>query len=239
MYDKKLPLLSVTLCIFAAVLSSPAQAQHADNDYDYRERTRELAFDPQRFFPEGTRPWMEIIYSGDDYGFPVYSIAIQKGCTSDDTGEARRNCGNRLIARMVRAPFDGEPLRPRNRGQVLFGYLFDEGVGDDLALRDALARYQLEWLETDVSGCEPAMALLEADPVLSFFATQLTPSEGIPQLALHADKIRFVHRGSYLSETTYYGWAAPESPGEWAVQFAQSLEACWRPASSIAPWERD
>lgn len=236
---KKLSLLAVSLCIFAAAPSSLAQDQNADSGYDYRQRTRELAFDPQHFFPERVRPWMEIVYSGDDYGFPVYSLAIRKGCTSDDIGEARRTCGDRLIARMVRSPFDGEPSRPRNRGQALFGFLSNARVDDDIALRAALTRYQLEWLETDVSGCGPAMALLEADPALSFFATQWTPSLRPPPIVLHADKIRFVHRGSYLSETTYYGWTAPDSPGAWAVQFAQSLEACWRPAASIAPWERN
>ncbi|VVT18421.1 hypothetical protein [Erythrobacter sp. EC-HK427] len=239
MFAKQSPLIALLLFAVTSASSFPALAQDDASHYDYRQRTRELAFDPQRFFPERPEPWMEIVYSGDDYGYPVYSIGILLGCTSEDVGEARRGCGSRMIARMVRAPFNGEPPRPRNRGQALFGFLYESGVSDDASLREALGRYRLEWLETDVSECGPAMAMMEANPALSFFALPLVPRDPLSGIALHTDKIRFVHRDSYLFESTYYGALWEDSPGAWADEFAQSLEACWQPSESTPPWERD
>lgn len=101
-------------CIAAALvlgLITPAAARDAQPSFDFRERTRALAFDPARFFSEQSEPAMSVRYLGDDYGYPVYAIAVRRGCTDADRGEGRRTCGERLIARMVRSPYKGEPPR--------------------------------------------------------------------------------------------------------------------------------
>lgn len=228
---------------FCAIIAAPLLAHtpfasEARPSYDFRERTRALAFDPGTFFQGHPKPWMSVVYSGDDYGFPVYSIAIRKGCTRDDVGEARRACGNRLTARMVRAPFQGTPHRPRYRGQALFGALNGKAIADDTGLRTALSQYGLEWLEADVTQCAPAMDLLGKTGGLSFFVEAPVPRVGPPPpVVLHADTITLEYRGGYLVEARYFGWVAPGSPGEWADRFAQSLEGCWRQAQVAPPWE--
>lgn len=228
---------------FIALLAVPflalgSLAVQAQSSFDYFARTRAIAFDPATFFPDEPKPWMSIAYSGDDYGYPVYSIAIRKGCTREDTGDARRSCGNRLVARMVRAPFPGTPDRPRNRGQRLFGALQAQNIPGDAALRTALARYGLEWMEANVGQCQPAMEMLGKSGEFRFFASPPLPADetAIP-IVLHADKITFDYRGGYLTESRYYGWVAPGSPAEWADSFAQSLEGCWIPSAATAPWE--
>lgn len=214
-------------------LIAPSTAQDAPPSYNFRERTRTLAFDPARFFPEGPEPMMSVRYLGDDYGFPVYAIAIRRGCTMADQGEARRTCGERLEARMVRAPSEGEPPRPRVRGQRLVGWIGQSEPQNDETLLQLLDNAGLEWLEADVRKCPPAMAHLATGRDLNFSpALDVT---GPAEIVLHADRVSF-EVGEYLARSRYEGWLEPGSPGAWANDFAASLETCWKPSMALVPW---
>lgn len=159
----------VPLVALFLVTAAPAQETLR---YDVAERTRALAFDPGRFFPERPRPAIAIRYLGDDVDMPVYTIAIRKGCvdTDQDDSEASLNCGQRLIARMLRAPFPGTPDRPRQRGYRLIGTLAQARPDSDDALRRGLDGAGLEWVEADVRQCPKAMAQLARLPELRFAA---------------------------------------------------------------------
>lgn len=224
-------------CIAAALvlgLVAPSAAQDTPASYDFRERTRALAFDPARFFPERLEPEMSIRYLGDDYGYPVYAIAVRKGCTDADQGEARRTCGERLIARMIRSPFEGEPPRPRARGQRLFATIAkSQPQGDDALLR-LLDDAGLEWLEADVRECPAAVAHLATGRDLKF-SSAIDPTRQPGDIVLHADKVSF-EIGDYLMRSRYEGWLKPGSPGAWANDFAASLESCWKPSTALVPW---
>ncbi len=227
-------------CAFSITIGGvPANADEQPEAYNYRERTRQLAFDPNRFFDKSDyRPLeMSIIYSGDDYGYPVYSLAVRRGCTAQDTGEARKHCGRRMTARMVRAPYDGEPERPRFRGMKLFGYLSDKKVTNDTALVAALDAAQLEWREADVNACQPALDHLNNADQIPFFAVSPSPEYDDLAIVIHADKITFEYGGGYLTNSRYYGYRKRGSAGEWADQFAASLENCWKPTTAPAPWK--
>jgi hypothetical protein len=223
-------------CIVATLifgLVTPLAAQDPVPSYDFRERTRALAFDPGRFFPERSQSVMSVRYLGDDYAYPVYAIAVRKGCTREDQGTARQTCGERLTARMVRSTFQGIPPRPRARGQRLFGAIAREQPKSDEALLRLLDKGELEWLEADVLQCPPAMAHLATSRDLQFSPVidQSEPSE----IVLHADRITF-EVSDYLVKSRYEGWLKPGSPGAWAYAFAASLEACWKPSTAIVPW---
>jgi hypothetical protein len=224
-------------CIAAALvigLIAPSAGQDAQPTYDFRERTRALAFDPARFFPERFEPAMSVRYLGDDYGYPVYAIAVRKGCTDADQGEARRTCGERLIARMVRSPYEGEPPRPRARGQQLFDNIAQSQPQSDQALLRLLDSAGLEWLEADIHECPAAMAHLATGRDLKFSpAIKQTGQPGA--IVLHADKVSF-EVGDYLMRSRYEGWLKPGSPGAWANDLAVSLETCWRPSTALVPW---
>ncbi len=224
-------------CIAVALvlgLVAPLAAQDAPPSYDFRERTRALAFDPTRFFPERSEPAMSVKYLGDDYGFPVYAIAVRRGCTDADQGEARRTCGERLIARMVRSPFEGKPPRARARGQRLFATIAQSGPQNDGALLRLLDNTGLEWLEADVRKCPTAMAHLPTGRDLKF-SPALNQTGQLQEIVLHADKISF-EIGDYLTRSRYEGWLKPGSPGAWANDFAASLETCWKPSTALVPW---
>ncbi len=223
-------------CIMATLVCSlvtPLAAQDSDPSYDFRERTRVLAFDPGRFFPERSEPAMSVRYLGDDYAYPVYTIAIRKGCALDDKREARRTCGERLTARMLRSSFQGIPPRPRARGQRLFGAIAKAPPQSDEALLQLLDGADLEWLEADVRQCPTAMAHLATGRDLQFspIIDQSEPAE----IVLHADKITF-EVSDYLVKSRYEGWLKPGSPGVWANDFAASLETCWKPSTAMVPW---
>jgi hypothetical protein len=224
-------------CIAAAlalILVAPSVAQDGPHSDDFRERTRALAFDPARFFPERPEPAMSVRYLGDDYGFPVYAIAFRRGCIDADQGEARRTCGDRLVARMVRAPFEGEPPRPRARGQRLFAMIAPSKPQNDDALLRLLDNSGLEWLEADVRKCPTAMAHLGTGRDLKF--SPAMDQTGQPaELVLHADTVSF-EIGDYLTRSRYEGWLKPGSPGAWANDLAASLETCWKPSMSLVPW---
>lgn len=224
-------------CIAAALvlgLVSPSTAQDAASSYDFRERIRILAFDPARFFPEQPAPEMSVRYLGDDYGYPVYAIAVQRGCTAADQGDARRTCGERLTARMVRAPFEGKPLRPRARGQQLFATVAQAGPQNEDDLLRLLDRTGLEWLEADVGQCPTAMAHLATGRALKF-SPALNRTDRPFEIILHADTVTF-EVDEHLAHSRYEGWLKPGSPAVWADQFAASLETCWKPASAPVPW---
>lgn len=226
-----------SVCITATLvfgLLAPLAAQDAVPSYDFRERTRVLAFDPARFFADHSALAMSVRYLGDDYAYPVYTVAVRKGCTNDDQGEARRKCGERLLARMVRSPFNGTPPRPRARGQRLFGAIAKAQPRDDKALLQLLDKAELEWLEADVRQCPTAMAHLATGQDLRFspLIGQSEPAE----IVLHADKVTF-EVSDYLVSSRYEGWLKPASPGAWANDFAASLETCWKPSKAVVPWQ--
>jgi hypothetical protein len=223
-------------CIAALLLGlvAPSAAQDAPPSYDYRERTRALAFDPARFFPERSHPAISVRYLGDDHAFPVYAIAVRKGCVDTDQGEARRTCGERLVARMVRSPFEGKPPRPRARGQRLFATIAQSMPQNDDALLRLLDNTGLEWLEADVGKCPAAMAHLATGRDLKF--SPAMDQAGPPaEIVLHADTVSF-EIGEYLTRSRYEGWLKPGSAGAWANDFAASLEACWKPSTALVPW---
>lgn len=230
------------LAAFAAI--TPAKAQQGTINFamdidEIRSMSRQLAFEPNRFFPDQyARPFITIRYTGDDYGYPVYSLAVRRGCTVDDKGEARKSCGSRMTARIVRAPGiipeAGEGRSRRIAGAKIFAYLYENCPEDEVELRAALDSYGLEWLEADVTACPAAIAHLLSAEEISFFAEPALPDDSL-SIVLHADKIDFTF-GDYLTRSRYRGFVKRGSPGEWADQFAASLSECWKPATATVPW---
>lgn len=238
-----LSLITAAATISPATAEGATKAEEAMSVDAIRSATRQLAFDPGRFFPERySDPLIEIRYTGDDYGYPVYAIAVDRGCTSQDIGEARKTCFGRLTARMVRAPgigpAEGEGRSRRQAGAKIFVQLQHIAPRDEAQLRKSIDALGLEWLEADVNACPAAMAHLETDGDIGFFANPVVPKDNSLDIVLHADKIAFSF-GGYLTRSHYDGHLAKGSPGAWAHQLAVSLGDCWKPATATAPWLLD
>jgi hypothetical protein len=242
----------IRLLLFSLVLSCLTGPVHAQSGgrasvEEVRDVVMELAFDPTKYFPS---PYVKdfsmvrIIYTGDDYGWPVYAVAIAKGCDQSSLIppsqriSRQRECASQLRARMVRAPAPPNMSRPRQRGSHLVSRLVEQGATSAEGIRNSLTTAGLEWVEADLRTCPGAMTALarsaEADWVPEAVATP-KPGDELSGLVLHADIVQ-VDIQQYARLSTYRGWIADRSPGAWAVSLISTLEPCWRPAGAAPPW---
>ncbi len=235
--------LTPLIALFSGLLSPSDNVQgpaSTNPAADIRAIVQEVAFDPSTYFPSRygrDRSIVRIAYTGDDYGWPVYSIAIAEGCLDGET-DPKDNCASRLRARMVRAPSFAEATRPRHHGARLVARVTETGARSPQEVRQALTNIDLEWAEADIRTCSGASAALarsaEAVWVPDAVANP-SPDDDILGLVLHADIIR-VDIQQYARRTSYSGWIADGSPAAWAVEMANTLEPCWEPALATAPW---
>lgn len=229
-------LLAAALICLAAL---PVQAEDR-RGFDLHQTVLAEAFDPERFF-DGRyieAPLLTIRYLGDDYDYPVYAIALYKGCHDADA-EGDRSCRDRLQARMIRAPYDGEPERPRWRGTRLLEELRNRGVSSRKELFAALDDGAVEWLEADLAACPAALQQARATGDLRWFGEPLVPgaSDNIA-IVLHFDTVDVRFRPNYFTDFRYQGHVDADLPSGWADAFATSLENCWKPATATRPWRR-
>lgn len=207
---------------------------------DVRALVQQIAFDPATYFPSPyirDRSVVRITYTGDDYGWPVYAIAIAEGCVDGET-VPRNNCASRLRARMVRAPGALGASRPRQAGSQLVSRVKEAGATSAEEVRHALRGAGLEWLEADVRECPDALAVLSRSAEAVWVPDAVanpTSGDEMSGLVMHADIVR-VEFQQYARLTTYHGWLADRSPAAWAVELASVLEQCWRPMPIDPPW---
>lgn len=239
-------LIRLTLCSLAfCSVVPPASAQERDvSIFDIRAPVSAQAFDPTRFFPSRyitDRSSVRIVYTGDDYAWPVYAIAIAAGC-EDDEVVSRNECNLRLTARMVRAPAPLDMDRPRQRGTHLLRQLAERGAATPPQIAAALAEVGTEWLEADVRACPGALSVLRRSAEASWMPTTIiyldqppTPIDFLAGLTMHADTVR-VEFQQHARRSSYSGDIAEGTPTGWAVELATALEPCWRPATAPPPW---
>ena len=77
--------LSSVAALLVGILSptDPVQGPAQSPKADVRAMVQQAAFDPTTYFPSRyirDSSIVRIAYTGDDYGWPVYSIAIAEGC---------------------------------------------------------------------------------------------------------------------------------------------------------------
>jgi len=223
-----------------------AQDQQSVSVFDLRDPVRALAFDPTAYFPSPSirdRSIIRIVYTGDDYGWPVYAIAVAEGCVD---GEAVGDqCASRLRARMVRAPAPPAMERLRQRGLYLLNELGKRGATSTPLIRAALAELGTEWLEADLRACPGAVAALGrasdarwTPNAVTRFDHDPTVADYLEGLTLHADAVR-VEFQQHFRRSTYIGDAGEGTPAGWAVDLAAVIEPCWRPANTPPPWSAE
>lgn len=180
---------------------------------------------------------IRIAYTGDDYAWPVYSIAISEGCFEGETSS--RECGSRLTARMVRSPAPPDMTRTRQRGSHLVRGLVERRATSRSSIRSNLRALGIEWLEADLRACPGVSSLLARSARLLWVPEEVSnpgPRDEI-RLVLHADIVQVVFE-QYARRATYDGYMSEGSPAAWAVELAEALEPCWRPARVTPPWGR-
>ena len=143
-------ILSPVAALVLGLLSATGQSHEptAPAQADVKAMVQQAAFNPATYFPSRyikDRSIVRIAYTGDDYGWPVYSIAIAEGCLDGET-IPRDNCGSRLRARMVRAPALVDVDRLRVLGARLVTQVRETGARSPDEVRQALDDMNLEWV---------------------------------------------------------------------------------------------
>lgn len=236
-------LIGLTMCVL--LFGSSEQDAHGQTASvsETRATVREMAFDPALYFPSryvADRAMIKITYTGDDYGWPVYAIAVAEGCV-DREDVQQDNCTSRLRARMVRAPAPVDLTRPRQRGAYLIGEIVAKGAVTADQIRTALTEISPEWVEADLRTCPGAMDVLKRSSEAVWVPEAVAEPDsdaGYVEIILHADIIE-VELRQYARRASYRGWIAEDSPAAWAESLAAVLEPCWGPASVAAPWFKD
>jgi hypothetical protein len=237
---------SIRLCLFLllyAGLATPAsgQALTSPDLRNVRDRLSTLAFDPRTFFPDEILhdlSMIRITYTGDDYAWPVYSIAIAEGCIDDEAPSPA--CAPHLTARMVRAPAPSNMTRPRQRGLYLVEQLAERNARSRSQIRQNLRALGVEWMQADLTTCPGIREVLARSARLDWVPAEIRnpqpPGDSI-SLVFHADIVEVAFNGN-ARQSIYAGYNAEGSPGAWAIELAQALEPCWRPAAVPPPWTR-
>jgi hypothetical protein len=194
-------------------------------------------FNPATFFSSRAAhdPSVIRIFHGDQFGRPIYAIAVRQECL--EVQSLLAGCRQQLVARMARAPLPSPHSTPRDRAIQLARRLIARRATSQVQVRAALSSMALEWMEADLRNCPGAMERLERIQGLAW----LPPNAGRPQMGgdqqfwLDTDVIE-VTFDYYPTVARFSGVAIESSPGAWARDFAQALEPCWRPAQSTPPW---
>lgn len=234
------------MLIASFVLCQPARAAAQLSFRAFRERVelgqkvRKLAFDPATYFRSEYKLgyMVTIAATGDDYEWPLYSVAVFEGCEDGERGTLDA-CSSKLTARMVRAPTPPVMARERERGSRLIFQLAASKKLTKAAIGSQLTRLGLEWKEANLRSCPPALAVLEAADRLSWVPSELshpTPKNEL-SLVIHSDSTKVIFR-SYGRVSIYDGYKAEGTPAEWADKFAAAVEGCWRPSQAPRPWMR-
>ncbi|WAC48204.1 hypothetical protein OVA03_16165 [Asticcacaulis sp. SL142] len=226
--------LLATVAGLVLVVTASASAETPNPMFETRDVVSALAFDPSKFFQEENgQDLVRFAYRGDDYGWPVYSIAIRNGCLNERTKEC--HMGRR--ARMVRAPVIEKMERPRWRGTALIGKVSAQKPANPYETAKVLDTVGMEWMEADLVTCPGAMEVLaEGNSLIWVTSETLKPTpETEFELVLHADTIT-VEFPYYLRQVRYQGYLAKRSPAAWADKLAKTLDPCWKPASAPVPW---
>jgi hypothetical protein len=223
-------------------LATAVSAQ--DDEVDYArlaERVDSVAFDPRGYFGGEIRPEVTIAYR-TNVTWPVYSIAIARGCLERTVEEKpQEECLARWTARMVRAPVDPavDEDDERIRGRHLLDQLVERRMTNREDMLDRLNSLELEWVQADLNAC-PA-----AQPVLERLAMSNWVPEGSVE-ALTEDRIRiYIHPptvelvlNGYGGTATFRGAPDGGTPESWAEELYNALEPCWGRNYARRPWER-
>jgi hypothetical protein len=198
----------------------------------------DAAFDPERAFAGDLRESSDDAFiltvwaaARDNYA-PSYSLAIAYRCMRSAQPEDW-TCG--FFARTLRtatATDDG-----LSKGRDLYAYAMDAPTAPDM--RRHLDRAGLEWLEADVAACPNGIFAMDSIRVADWnpdihFRLQAMEDR---QLILHPAEIRVMMSGSY-TRSTYQGWVLANGVPAAVRKLVETLEPCWKPATSPQPWKR-
>lgn len=175
---------------------------------------------------------LSVLYKGDDYAVPVYSMAIAF-------------VDNGFVARIVRSKREVQE-RPRAAGYRLLAKVGDARANSDGELKRLFDSGAVEWLETRIEDCPHAAQRVNAlrhskwsvDPD-SRWSNIHEKGDPLP-IVLHADRVAIGYR-NYLQTLAYDGYLNGDEEHVTTAlsDLMETLEPCWKPSNAVAPWHRE
>ena len=143
----------------------------------------EYSFTPRNYPSDRWEGVIRIRYKADDYGYPIWSMRLESGCTfetldqnqllsEEESERFYEDCRKDWIVRAVILPGFYSSPRPRAewhefRSRLDEAYL---GATPPKNLSTALSDAGLQWVETDIESC----------PVLTEYLEKLSELEWVP-----------------------------------------------------------
>ena len=198
----------------------------------------QTAFDPSRNFAGDLVPSSadELVLTAsasarDDYA-PAYSLAIAYRCTASEKSGERR-CG--FTARLLSTGSTTEErqaLSLRLAAQARFAKSAAE-------VKTYLDKAEVQWLEADVGACPNGIFAMDSVRVADWrpdihYALQPVQDR---EIIMHPASIRVRMSGTYTT-STYQGWVLAAGVPAAVQQLMDTLQPCWKPATSLRPWDR-
>lgn len=240
-------LSAVGLGVALMAFGVSAHAQQEPTLDDRQIATREIskiAFTPEAFFPgdESGPRGLRVVYRGDDYGWPVWALAVRFGCE----GSREPGCHRHWRARAVLAPPppNANPmaqlfLRPRSRGSSIVAKAVRLRASDpDRPWPSIVGELGLAWLETDHAACPRGTTALARVRDVKWISPWTVPpalneeeERKPPPIYLHPDRLQ-IRLGS-LSTTAV---ADEIGAAVWARELFATLQTCFTPSTAERPW---
>lgn len=201
----------------------------------FNAEVRDAAFNPRRYAPE-YGDLITINYRGDDWGWPVWSIAIERFCEHAVSDAGNMMCLWRWRALAAHAPSVNAPGL-RRRGEMLVENAFAmRNAAPERSLAEILEEIGVLWREADLETCPGAREAL-SDAMNTHWIEQsafAASREGIP-IWMHYDTIETYFRFQ-PGEARYHGAIVEGTPAAWGLRMSEILEPCWRPTQAPPPW---
>jgi hypothetical protein len=221
-------------CTFAvALLSMGSMTQAHVRDDQTNNKVFKLAFDPDRNFWGDPVPFLTVVYRGDDWGVPVYSLSIAE-------------VSKRFVVRAVRSAGLGNDERPRQAGYRLYSKIDAANANSDAKLKALFDAGAVEWLEADLDSCPNAVEAVDAVRNAEWhtyadigWSKKFDEEGDQAPIVMHADTITVRYR-VYLQQVEYSGWLSggDDHVTKAVLKLAEALQPCWKPATPKAPWHR-
>lgn len=221
---------------------SASFANQADRQHPFKIKNRIITeiFVPATFLTNPNfnvqQPTMEIIYTGDDYGWPVYAIGFFRGCLDKKRGHPTPGCSHLWHALRLRAP-ELKSGRVRHDGSALASTIATiMNESPSLSFTDAVSKSGLKWEIATLNTCPGAVDTFgKFNMSLNSYIN--TDPNSRRDVFIHSDMVTIkVNLGQNK--------LALQSPvglpvGKWVSEFDEILGQCWEPAAYPRPWETD
>ena len=203
---------------------------------EVRKKILDQVFNPDRFVGKNgnySQPIIGVVYTGDDWAWPVYATGIFRGCRKPISEDYSGPCEPEFWALKLSAATNSGTGRPRHAGSRLTQNVYELLQSSTATTIDeAMSRVNTDWQFTTFSMCPSAQLALDDLGTIDLDIAALKKHSGH---YLHSDYVTIKIKHAQQSITVKSPVNDPF--GKWATALDEALQYCWQPAKLPKPWE--